>query len=76
MTILIGRMLVADDKHKGWLIEQNWIGHYEATHPDYDPTPVHLYDGPSDSRHVSGVTRAECIAEIDVWIEENEHAAD
>lgn len=60
-----------EDRHRDWLIEQNWLGEWEATHPDFDPTPVHLYDGPSDSRHVSAKTRDGVIEEIDFWIEEN-----
>lgn len=63
---------VQKDRYRGWLIEQSWIGDWEATHPDYDPTPVYLYDGPSDNRHVSAKTREGVIEEIDIWIEENE----
>ena len=63
---------VQRDTHRGWLIEQNWLNQWEATHPDYDPKPVYLYDGPSDNRYVTGKTRDEVIEEIDVWIEENE----
>ena len=48
---------VQRDTHRGWLIEQNWLNQWEATHPDYDPTPVYLYDGPSDNRYVTGKTR-------------------
>lgn len=61
-----------NDRHRGWLIEQNWTGWWGATHPDYDPTPIYPYDGPSDHRHVIGKTRDEVIAEIDAFIEENE----
>ena len=60
-----------DDRHREWLIEQNWLNQWEATHPDYDPTPLHLYDGPSDSRHVTANTRADLIVEIDEWIGEH-----
>lgn len=60
------------DTHRGWLIEQNWLGQWEATHPDYDPTPFNLYDGPSDNRFATGKTRDEVIEEIDIWIEENQ----
>lgn len=60
------------DTHKGWLIEQNWLGQWEATHPDYDPTPMHLYDPPGDNRSVTAGSRDEVIEEIDFWIDENE----
>lgn len=59
------------DTHRNWLIEQNWLGQWEATHPDFDPTPQFLYDGPSDNRYVTARTRNEVIEEIDLWIEEN-----
>lgn len=62
----------ARDTHRDWLIEQNWLGEWEATHPDYDPTPQFLYDGPSDNRAVFAKTREGVIEEIDLWIEENE----
>lgn len=57
--------MMKTDTHRGWLIEQNWLGQWEATHPDYDPTPVHLYDPPGDDRHVSAQTRAGVIEEIE-----------
>jgi hypothetical protein len=38
---------------------------YQFVHDDYDPTPVHLYDGPSDHRCGFGRSVAECKAEID-----------
>lgn len=63
---------VTHDTYRGWLIEQNWLGEFEATHPDFDPAPVHLYDGPSDNRWVSSKTRVGVIDEIDTWIEEND----
>lgn len=59
------------DTHRGWLIELNWFDRYEATHPDYDPTPDHPGDGPSDNRFVTADTRDELIAEIDDYIAEN-----
>lgn len=59
------------DTHKGWLIEQNWLGMWEATHPDFDPTPMYANDGPSDNRYVTAATRAEVIEEIEEWILEN-----
>lgn len=52
------------DTHRSWLIEQNWLGQWEATHPDFD--------GLEDNRYVRGRTRDEVIEEIDFWIEENE----
>lgn len=60
-----------DDTYRGWLIQQSWVGDWEATHPDFDPTPLHLYDGPSDNRFVTAKTRDGVIEEIDFWIEEN-----
>jgi hypothetical protein len=59
------------DYYRGWRVEQNWLGEYEATHPDFDPTPVHLYDGPSDNRSVTAKTRGDVCEEIDAWIEEH-----
>lgn len=59
------------EKYRGWLIEQNWLGEWEATHPDYDQTPQYAYDGPSDNRHVSAKTKALVFEEIDEWILEN-----
>jgi hypothetical protein len=58
------------DTHRGWLIEQNWLGEWEATHPDFDPTPVYLDDGPSDNRYVTAKTRADVIEAIDDWYAE------
>ncbi len=52
------------DTHRNWLIEQNWLGQWEATHPDFD--------GLEDNRYVRGRTRDEVIEEIENWIEENE----
>jgi hypothetical protein len=60
------------DTHRGWLIEENWLGEWEATHPNYDPTPVHLYDIGGDDRSVTGKTREAVIEEIDEWFLENE----
>jgi hypothetical protein len=28
-------------RHRGWLIEQNWLGEWEATHPAFDPDNAH-----------------------------------
>lgn len=55
--------MTTPDTHRNWLIEQNWLGQWEATHPDFD--------GPEDNRYVHGRTRDEVIEEIDFWIEEN-----
>ncbi len=57
-------MTPGKDTHRNWLIDQNWLGQWEATHPDFD--------GPSDNRYVTGRTRDEVIEEIENWIEENE----
>ncbi len=65
--------LRAVETYRGWRIGDCWFG-YEATHPDYDPTPVYADDGPSDNRVVIAKTRAGVIVEIDNWIEENENA--
>ena len=43
---------------------------YAFAHDDYDPTPVHSDDGPSDHRHGWALTPAEAKAEIDDQIEE------
>jgi hypothetical protein len=51
------------DTHRGWLIEEDWLHGWEATHPGFD--------GPEDNRYVTGKTRADVIAEIDEWFEEN-----
>ncbi len=61
-------------RHRGWLVEQNYLGTFEATHPDFDPTPVHLYDGQSDNRAVFAETLEELADEIDAWIDEHEPA--
>lgn len=61
-----------NNTYRGWLIEQNWLHEWEATHPDFDPTPVYADDGPSDNRYVTAKTIPELHAEIDFWIEENE----
>lgn len=52
------------DTHRNWLIDQNWLGQWEATHP--------VFDGLEDNRYVRGRTRDEVIEEIENWIEENE----
>lgn len=57
-------MIPTPDTHRNWLIEQNWLGQWEATHPDFD--------GLEDNRYVRGRTRDEVIEEIENWIEENE----
>lgn len=49
---------------------------WQATHPDYDPTPVHSDDGPSDNRSVSAGTYEGITFEIDDWIAENEPVFD
>ncbi len=67
-----GGEVMDEIRHRGWLIEKNWLGQWEATHPDFDPTPLHLYDGPSDNRYVYGRTLDEVKTEIDEWIEENQ----
>ena len=61
-----------DRTHRGWLIELNWLNEWEATHPDFDPTPTYLYDGPSDNRIVRAKTLPELREEIDAWHEEND----
>jgi gamma-glutamyl:cysteine ligase YbdK (ATP-grasp superfamily) len=47
------------DTHRGWLIEQNWIGEWEAC-------------GDGDGEMVSAKTRALLIDEIDEYIYEHE----
>lgn len=63
----VRKQLAKVEKHRGWVIGDSWYG-YEATHPDYDPTPVYADDGPSDNRVVVATTRAGLIVEIDNWI--------
>lgn len=58
-------------EYRGWSIEPGYIG-WDATHPDYDLTPLYADDGPSDNRHVNARTIEELRAEIDAWFEENE----
>ena len=43
---------------------------WSATHPDYDPTPNHVDDGPGDDRIVHGRTREDVISAIDGWYAE------
>lgn len=50
-----------DERYRGWLIEENWLHEWEATHPSFD--------GPEDNRYVIAKTRAAVIEEIDTWIE-------
>lgn len=50
--------------YKGWLIEENFAGWYEGTHPDFD--------GPEDNRYVQEKTLKDCKSSIDDWIWENE----
>tara|TARA_R100001143_G_scaffold58421_2_gene56292 strand:+ start:4733 stop:4957 length:225 start_codon:yes stop_codon:yes gene_type:complete len=65
------------DRYRGWLIEQNWLGIWEATHPNFDAS----YEGPEDgwvgSPHMSATakTREELESEIDDcihWLEDEE----
>lgn len=70
----VRKQLAKVETHRGWKISTCWYG-YEATHPDYDPTPVYADDGPSDSRYVTANTRAELILAIDDYLEENEDAS-
>ena len=65
----VRKQLAKVETYRGWSIGDCWYG-YEATHPDYDPTPVYADDGPSDNRVVTATTRAGLIIEIDNWIEE------
>jgi hypothetical protein len=65
----VRKQLAKVETHRGWSIGDCWYG-YEATHPDYDPTPVYADDGPSDNRVVTATTRAGLIVEIDNWLAE------
>jgi hypothetical protein len=38
---------------------------WSFVHDDYDPTPVHADDGPSDHRHGYGKTVSDCREQID-----------
>lgn len=60
----------APDTHRGWLIQENWAGAYEATAPDFDPTPVWSGGEPSIEGCVFGDTRADVVVEIDAWHDE------
>lgn len=37
------------------------------SHIDYDPTPEHSYDGPSDNRIGTAASVTECKRQIDEW---------
>lgn len=52
--------------HPKWA-EVSWL--YQ--HDDYDPTPQHSYDGPSDYRAGACSSIEACKQEID-WLEEDE----
>lgn len=57
--------------HRGWTIEQNWLGMWEATGPDFDAS----YEGEEDGwvgngQFFTGRTRDEVIADVDDWFEE------
>lgn len=41
------------------------------SHVDYDPTPEHSYDGPSDNRIGTASSIEGCKAQIDEWHMEN-----
>jgi hypothetical protein len=58
-------------EYRGWLVELNWLGEWEATHPDFDPTPLHLDDGPSDNRHVAAREWDDLKEAVDEWILEH-----
>ena len=47
---------------------RQWDWHFY--HDDYDPTPEHLYDPPSDHRNGDAPSILGCMAEIDMQIEE------
>jgi len=69
---------MAADTYRGWNISFDFPPipvrdfDWSATHPDYDPAPQYADDGPSDHRVVHAASRETLIAEIDLWIEENE----
>ena len=44
---------------------------YAFTHDDYDPTPIHADDGPSDDRHGWEPSLAGAMAEIDSFEEQS-----
>lgn len=55
------------DKHPGWEIDRDFLGHWRAVHPSFD--------GESNTVQLTALTRRDLIAEIDLWIEENEESA-
>lgn len=60
-------MSVAKQTYRRWLIEMNWLGQWEATHPNYDAS----YEGPEDgwvaspNMSASARTLPELYEEID-----------
>ena len=63
---------MALETYRDWSIDRNFIGEFEAVHPDYDAS----YEGPEDGGWVSNglLTTARTLdglkAEVDVIIEE------
>lgn len=58
--------------HRGWTVEENFLGIWEGTGPDFDAS----YEGEEDGwvgngQAVFADTREICIQLIDDWIEEH-----
>lgn len=63
--------------YRDWEISRSLVSYtrltdFVATHRDYDPTPNHLYDGPSDNRIMHAESIAQLCADIDIWYEDQE----
>ena len=60
-------------KYRDWTISWNpkpipiRTMDYDAVHDDYDPTPMYLYDPPSDDRAFNAGSVIECKQIIDDW---------
>jgi hypothetical protein len=61
----------APDTYRGWRIAEHFYCGWQATHPDFDPTPVYADDGPSDFRYVFAGSLNELHHAINEWIEED-----
>ena len=50
--------------YRGWSIERDFLHHWQARHPQFDPDNSH------DNRVVAGRSYAEATDSVDTWIEE------
>lgn len=58
-------MAYAPIEYRGYKIYRGNYTPYEFMHEEYDPTPVHAYDGPSDHRCGTGASIEDCMDQID-----------